>query len=82
MIRKDANGTDGGGRREDILLTYSPSFTSSSLLFFSFSPSFFIFFVTLFSFLKILQNFKRNKHMEELFCGVLKRVCKNVKCNV
>ena len=52
MIRIDGNGRDGGGRREDIPLTYSPSFHLFSL-FLSFSPSFFLlsffsFFVTIF----------------------------------
>ena len=60
MIMIDGNARDGGGRRKDIPLTYSPSFHFLFLFFLSFSPSFFLlFFVTIFfSFSKILQNFK------------------------
>ena len=74
MVGIDGNGRDGGGRREDIPLTYSPSFHFFYFsLFLSFSPSFFLasffsfslFFFFLFcfcnyffSFSKILQNFK------------------------
>ena len=39
MVGIDGNGRDGGGRREDIPLTYSPSFHFFSFsLFLSFSP--------------------------------------------
>ena len=41
--RIDGNGRDGGERREDIPLTYSPSFHFFYFsLFLSFSPSFFV----------------------------------------
>ena len=70
MVEIDENGRDGGGRREDIPLTYSPSFHFFYFsLFLSFSLSFFLayffsflfcfIFVTFFSFSRILQNFKR-----------------------
>ena len=64
MIGIDGNGRDGGGRREDIPLTYSPSFHFFYFsLFLSFSPSFFLAFFfsfsLLFCFCNILQNFKR-----------------------
>ena len=43
MVEIDGNGRDGGGRREDIPLTYSPSFHFFYFsLFLSFSPSFFL----------------------------------------
>ena len=90
MVRIDGNGRDGGGRREDIPLTYSPSFYFFLFLSFSFFfsflfPSFFLFFCNNFFFqryFKILKEFTRNKDMEELFRGGLKRVCQNMKCNV
>ena len=93
MVRIDGNGRDGGGRREDIPLTYSPSFHFFYFsLFLSFSPSFFLasfifFFCNYYFFLfqryfKISKEFTRNKDMEELFRGGLKRFCQNVKCNV
>ena len=91
MVGIDGNGRDGGGRREDIPLTYSPSFHFFYFSLFIFSPSFFlasllIFFVTIFFFLfqryfKFSKEFTRNKDME-FFCGGLKRVSQNVKCNV
>ena len=67
MTRIDGNIRDGGGRREDILLTYSPSFHFllflSFLFFFSFSSSSSSssssFCNKFFFFAKILQNFKR-----------------------
>ena len=95
MVRIDGNGRDGGGSRQDIPLTYSPSF---HFLFLSFSfcflfPSFFLFFLTFFiyfvtnfflfqRYLKISKEFTGNKDMEELFRGGLKRVYQDVKCNV
>ena len=90
MVEIDGNGRDGGGRREDIPLTYSPSF---HFFYFSLSPSFFLasFFSFLFFFVCFcnyffkryfkIKEFTKNKDMEELFRG-LKRVCQNVKCNV
>ena len=77
-------------RREDIPLTYSPSFHFFYFsLFLSFSPSFFLAFSFLFLFcfafvtyFKISKEFTQNKDMEELFHGGLKRVCQSVKCNV
>ena len=43
MVGIDGNGRDGGGRREDIPLTYSPSFHFFYFsLFLSVSPSFFL----------------------------------------
>ena len=43
MVGIDGNGRDGGGRREDIPLTYSPSFHFFYFsLFLYFSPSFFL----------------------------------------
>ena len=72
MARIDGNGRDGGERREDIPLTYSPSFHFFYFsLFLYFSPTFFLasFFsyiyiyiyicYNFFCFSKILQNFKR-----------------------
>ena len=73
IVEIDGNGRDGCGRREDIPLTYSPSFHFFYFsLFLSFSPSFFLasffsfslfvlfcFCNYFFSFSKILQNFKR-----------------------
>ena len=94
MVEIDGNGRDGGGRREDIPLTYSPSFHFFCFsLFLSFSPSFFLasFFLSVFfcfcnfffqRYFKISKEFTQNKDMEEFFCGGLKRVCQNVKCNV
>ena len=91
MVRIDGNGRDGGGRREDIPLIYSPSFHFFYFsLFLSFSPSFFLasfffFITTFFPFSKILQNFKKI-YTKQGYGGVvswsLKRVCQNVKCNV
>ena len=87
MVRIDGNGRDGGGRREYIPLTYSPSFHFYFSLFLSFSPSFFLaYFFSFFSlflfnffsfqrYFKISKEFSQNKDMEELFHGVLKRVC-------
>ena len=74
-------------RREDIPLTYSPSFHffyfSLFLLPFSLPFSFlFLFCFAFVTYFKISKEFTQNKHMEELFCGGLKRVCQNVKCNV
>ena len=96
MVEIDGNGRDGGGRREDIPLTYSPSF---HFFYFSLSPSFFrasffsssfffvFIFVTIFllffkRYFKFSKEFTQNKDMEELFRGGLKRVCKNMKRNV
>ena len=65
MVGINGNGRDGGGRREDIPLTYSPSFHFFyfSLFYFllPFSLPLFFFFWNYFyfSFSKILQNFKR-----------------------
>ena len=43
MVGIDGNARDGGGRREDIPLTYSPSFHFFYFsIFISFSPSFFL----------------------------------------
>ena len=89
MVRIDGNGRDGSWRREDIPLTYFPSFHLFYFsLFLSFSPSFFLasFFCDYFflfqRYFKISKELTRNKDMEELFHGGLKRVCQNVKCNV
>ena len=68
MIRIDRNGRDGGGRREDILLTYSPSFHFFLYILFSFFfsflfPSFFSFFLFLsnfFFFFKDTSKFQKN----------------------
>ena len=74
MVGIDGNGRDGGGRREDIPLTYSPSF---HFFYFSLflSPSFFLasffyflffcffcyfVFVTIFS--KDTSKFQKNLH--------------------
>ena len=85
------NGRDGGGRRADIPLTYSPFhfFYFSLFLIFSFLfPCLFIilFFCNYFflfqRYFKISKEFTRNKDMEEFFRGGLKRACQNVKCNV
>ena len=56
MVGIDGNGRDGGGRREDIPLTYSPSFHFFISLFlfllpFSLPLSFLPFFVTIFIFI-------------------------------
>ena len=80
MIRIDGNGRDGGGRREDILLTYSPSF--HFFLFLSFSFFFVIFFIFQ-RYFKISKEITRNKDMK----GVVSRsfeesLQKIVKCNV
>ena len=68
-------------KREDISLTYSPSFhffLLSFSLFFSFLfPSFFFLFL-LFFFEDTLEELRRNKDVEEFF--VMKRVSK--KCEV
>ena len=79
-------------RREDIPLTYSPSFHFFYFsIFLSFSPSFFLasffsfslfFCFALVTYFKISKEFTQNKDMEELFRGGLKRVCQSVKCNV
>ena len=68
MVGIDGNGRDGGGRREDIPLTYSPSFHFLYFsLFLYFSPSFFLasffslffcfVFVTIFFFFKDTSKF-------------------------
>ena len=75
MVRIYGNGRDGGGKREHIPLTYSPSFHFFLFLsfsfFFSFVFSFFLFFVTIFflfqRYFKILKELTKNKDMEELF---------------
>ena len=64
MVGIDGNGRDGGGRREDIPLTYSPSFHffyfSLFLLFLlPFSLPLSLLFLFLFCFCNILENFKR-----------------------
>ena len=78
MVRIDGNGRDGGGRREDIPLTYSPSFYFlyfSLFLFllpFSLPLSFLLFFKNFILFFlfqryfKMSKEFTRNKDMEEL----------------
>ena len=88
MVRIDGNGRDGGRRREDIPLTYCPSFHFFYCsLFLSFSPSFFLLFLVIifFSFSKILQNFKRI-YMKQGYGGVVswrfEESLPNVKCNV
>ena len=77
MIGLDAGGRDGGGRRKDIPLTYSPSFHFflflSFSLFLSFLFSSFFFFCDFFI-LKDISNF--HKDVEEFL--FLKKVCKNV----
>ena len=56
MVEIDGNGRDGGGRGEDIPLTYSPSFHFFYFsLFLSFSPSFFL--ASLFSFSLFFCNY-------------------------
>ena len=89
MVGINGNRRDGGGRREDIPLTYSPSFHFFYFsLFLSpsfFLASFFLFFCNYIFFqryIKISKEFTGNKDMEELFDGGLKRVCQNLKCNV
>ena len=90
MVGIDRNGRDGGVEKRRYSSTYSPSFHFFYFsLFLSFFPSFFLAsffsFSLLFCFCNIRQNFKRvykNKDMEELFHGGLKRVCQSVKCNV
>ena len=56
MIGIDANDKDGGGRREDIPVNFSPSFLLLliSLFFFIFS--------LLFSFFKDTSRFQKNLH--------------------
>ena len=90
--RIDGNGRDGGVEKR----RYSSNLFSffSLLLFLSFSFFFSLsfslplsfFFVTIFfifqRYFKISEEFTQNKDMEELFCGGLKRVSQNVKCNV
>ena len=91
MVGIDGNGRDGGVEKR----RYSSNLFSffSLLLFLSFSfffsflfPCLFLFFFSFcFAFVtyfKISKEFTQNKDMEELFCGVLKRVCQSVKCNV
>ena len=64
--RIDGNGRDGCGRREDIPLTYSPSFHFFYFSLFLFSPSFFLaslFFLTIFLFFfKDTSKFQKNLH--------------------
>ena len=60
------------------LFLFSPSFFLAS--FFLFFNYFFLFFSQ--RYFKISKEFTRNKDMEELFHGVLKRVCQNVKWGV
>ena len=65
MVMIDGNGRDGGGRREDIPLTYSPSFHFFYFsLFLSFSPSFFLasFFFFNNLFFKDTSKFQKNIH--------------------
>ena len=75
MVRIDGTGRDGGGRREFIPLTYSPSFRFFYFsLFLSFSPSFFLasffsfslffvfVFVTIFFFFKDTSKFQKSLH--------------------
>ena len=65
MIRIDGNGKDGGGRREDIPLIYSPSFHFFFSLFLSFLlrfSFFLIFFVNFFFFCKDISKFQKNLH--------------------
>ena len=66
MVRIDGNGRDDDGRREDIPLTYSPSFHFFLFLSFSFFfsflfPYFFIFFCNNFIF-KDTSKFQKNLH--------------------
>ena len=67
MVRIDGNGIDGGGRREDIPLTYSPYFHFFLFLSFSFFfsflfSSFFLFFNNFIFFFKDTSNFQKNFH--------------------
>ena len=71
MVGVDGNGRDGGRRREDIPLTYSPSFhffyfsLFYFLLPFSLSLSFFVTIFFLFqTYFKFSKDFTRNKDMD------------------
>ena len=59
MIRIDGSDRDNGGRREDIPLTYSPSFHFFLFIYFSF---FFSFLFPSFSFFKDMLEFQKNLH--------------------
>ena len=64
MIGIDGNGRDGGGRREDIPLNYSPSFSllCISLFFFLFLLPFSFSFYFYFFILKDTSKFQKNLH--------------------
>ena len=64
MVRIDGNGRDGGGRREDIPLTYFPSFHFFLFLSFSFffSLLFHSLFFNYFFFFKDTSKFQKNLH--------------------
>ena len=62
MIGVDRNGRDDGGRREDLSLTYFPSFHFLFLYFLAFSfffPSLVLFIIIITFFKKYFQNFRR-----------------------
>ena len=56
MIGIDGSGKDGGGRREDIPINFSPSFHFFLFLSFSF------FFSFIFPFLRDVLRFQKNLH--------------------
>ena len=71
MVGIDGNGRDGGGRREDIPLTYSPSFHFYFSLFYFLLPfslplSFLLFFLYLFLFLFFKDTSKFQKNLHEI----------------